>query len=70
MSDKTKVSVHLGFTVNLGNFQALKVDIGLEDWVRDGENVDQATDRVYGYVEKKLMKKLKDTQAEVDANGL
>lgn len=70
MSDKTKVSVHLGFTANLGNFQALKVDLGVEDWTHDGENVDQAMDRVYHYVEKKLIKKLQDTQKEINAHGL
>ncbi len=70
MTDKTRVSVHIGFTANLGNFQALKVDLGVEDSVRSDENVDTAMDRVYGYLEQKLIKKLQDTQREIDAHGL
>jgi len=70
MSDTTRVSAHIGFTLNVGNFQALKVDLGIEDTVHSDENPDQAMDRIYNYLEKKLIKKLQDTQKEIDANGL
>ena len=65
MSDKTTVSVTLGYTLNLGNFQSLRLDLGCTDWIRDGENVDDATDRVYKFVEDKLVKKIAEAQKEL-----
>jgi hypothetical protein len=65
MSDKTTVSVTLGYTLNLGNFQSLRLDLGCSDWVRDGENVDGATDRVYKFVEDKLVQKIAEAQKEL-----
>lgn len=65
MSDKTTVSVTLGYTLNLGNFQSLRLDLGCTDWIRDGENVDAATDRVYKFVEDKLVKKIAEAQKEL-----
>ena len=47
MSETTNVSVTLGYTLNLGNFQSLRIDLGITDFVRSGENTDQALDRVY-----------------------
>ena len=47
--ESTKVSVTLGYTLNLGNFQSLRVDIGVVDSVRNEEDIDQATDRVYDF---------------------
>jgi hypothetical protein len=40
--EETKVSVTLGYTQNLGNFQSLRIDLGIVDSRRDGENIDQA----------------------------
>ena len=47
----TRVKVDLSFTRNLGNYESIKVGIGVEDDVRPGENVESATDRVYQFVE-------------------
>jgi len=41
--ESTKVSVTLGYTLNLGNFQSLRVDIGVVDSVRNEEDIDQAS---------------------------
>lgn len=65
MSDKTSVTVSLGYTLNLGNFQSLRLDLGCTDWVRDGENVDSATDRVYKFIEDKLVQKISEAQKEL-----
>jgi len=54
---ETKVKVDLSFTRNLGNYESIKISIGVEDDVRSGENVDSATERVYKFVEEKLIKK-------------
>lgn len=60
----TKVSVTLGYTLNLGNFQSLRIDLGIVDSRRDGENIQDAFDRVYSFVETKLTEKVKEASAE------
>ena len=64
MSD-TKVKVELSFTRNLGNYASIKINIGVEDVVRQGENVDSATERVYAFVEDKLVQKTKEVEEEL-----
>jgi hypothetical protein len=63
-NDSTKVNVTLGYTLNLGNFQSLRLDLGVIDSKRDGETTDQAFDRVYKFVEDKLTEKIKEAQEE------
>jgi len=65
-NDNTKISVTLGYTLNLGNFQSLRIDLGVVDSKRDGENSDQAFDRVYKFVEDKLTEKIQEAQLEAD----
>lgn len=66
MSEQTKVRVELSFTANVGNYQSLKVSIGIEDWKREtDESVDTAVERVYNYVEQKLVEKLEQTRNEI-----
>jgi len=62
--EETKVSVTLGYTLNLGNFQSLRLDLGVIDSKREGENTDQAFERVYKFVEDKLTDKIKEAQTE------
>jgi hypothetical protein len=62
---QTKVRVDLGFTRNMGNYESLRVDIGVEDFVRDGESVDAATDRVYEFVESKVIEHFEGTEKEL-----
>ena len=63
-NDSTKVSVTLGYTLNLGNFQSLRLDLGVVDSKRDGENTEQAFERVYKFVEDKLTEKIQEAQSE------
>ena len=63
-NEDTKVSVTLGYTLNLGNFQSLRLDLGIVDSRRNGETPDQAFDRVYKFVEDKLTTKIKEAQLE------
>jgi hypothetical protein len=63
-NSSAKVSVALGYTLNLGNFQSLRIDLGVEDSERDGENINEAFDRVYAFVEQKLADKVKEASAE------
>jgi hypothetical protein len=62
--EETKVSVTLGYTLNLGNFQSLRLDLGIVDSRRNGENIDQAFERVYKFVEDKLTEKIQEAQSE------
>ena len=64
-NDSTKVSVTLGYTLNLGNFQSLRLDLGVVDSKRDGENTDQAFERVYKFVEDKLTTKISEAKLEL-----
>lgn len=65
-NNDTKVNVTLGYTLNLGNFQSLRIDLGIIDSRRDGETIDDAFNRVYGFVENKLITKVNEAKAEVE----
>jgi len=62
---QTSVRVELGYTKNLGNFENLKLSIAVEDFVRDGETVDSATERVYAFVENKIVDKVNEMEKEL-----
>ena len=64
-NSNAKVNVSLGYTLNLGNFQSLRIDLGIEDSERDGENINDAFNRVYEFVESKLTEKVKEASAEI-----
>lgn len=65
-NENTKVTVGLGYTLNLGNFQSLRIDISVSDNKREGENTNDAFERVYAFVEKKLTDKVAEAQSEAD----
>lgn len=60
-----RVGITLGYKRNMGNYETLNMDFYVEDGPRNGENVDQCFERVFGYVEKKLIKKLNEVEAEL-----
>ena len=62
---ETRVRVDLSFTRNLGNYESIKIAAGVEDDIRDGENVDTATERVYQFVESKLIEKTREVEEEL-----
>ena len=64
-NDSTKVNVTLGYTLNLGNFQSLRLDLGIVDSRRDGESVNDAFERVYKFVEDKLTEKIQEAKSEI-----
>lgn len=65
-NEDTKVRVALGYTLNLGNFQSLRIDVEVSDSKREGENTDQAFERVYAFVEDKLSSKVKEASQEIE----
>lgn len=64
-NEQTKINVTLGYTLNLGNFQSLRIDLGIEDSRRDGETVEDAFNRVYSFTEAKLIQKINEAKEEV-----
>ena len=48
-----------------GNGTSGQIGIGVEDIVRSGENVDSATERVYKFVEEKLIQKTREVEEEL-----
>lgn len=67
--EETKVTVTLGYTLNLGNFQSLRLDLGVVDSKREGENTDQAFERVYKFVEDKLAAKIAEAKVELEESN-
>jgi len=65
-NEETKVSVTLGYTLNLGNFQSLRLDLGVVESRKNGETVDQAFERVYKFVEDKLTSKINEAKSEIN----
>lgn len=65
MENRTQVRVDLSFTRNLGNFESIKIGIGIDDFVRSDENVDAAVERVYKFVESKLIEKTQEVEEEL-----
>lgn len=63
--EPTKVKIDLSFTRNLGNYESIKIGIGIEDSIRQGETVDAATERVYKFVEDKLIEKTREVEEEL-----
>ena len=65
-NNDTKVSVTLGYTLNLGNFQSLRLDLGVVDSKRNGETTNEAMDRVYAFVENKLITKIQEAKEQIE----
>lgn len=65
-NEDTRVKVGLGYTLNLGNFQSLRIDLEVTDSKREGENTGEAFERVYDFVENKLAEKVKEASSELE----
>jgi len=58
-----RVKVSLGYTRNMQNYESLRIDIGLE---ADGTgNPNDTFDKVYSFVERKLLEKVDEVEAEI-----
>jgi hypothetical protein len=65
MTNQTSIRIDLQYTRNLGNYENIKIGIAVEDFKRDGESTDEATDRVYKFVESKLIEKVNEVEGEL-----
>jgi hypothetical protein len=65
-NEETKVRVALGYTLNLGNFQSLRIDVEVQDTKREADGtINDAFNRVYDFVEQKLTEKVNESKAEL-----
>lgn len=65
-NENTKIGVTLGYTLNLGNFQSLRIDLNVIDNKRENEHINDAFERVYSFVENKLAEKVAEAKSEVE----
>jgi hypothetical protein len=54
-----RVKVNVGYTVNMGDFESLRLDFGIEDDTRENEKATETFDRCFKFVWTRL-------EAEVD----
>jgi hypothetical protein len=63
--ETTKIQWSLGYTLNTGNFQSLRLDCQVTDYKKEDESAKEASDRVYKFVENQLIEKLKEAKEEL-----
>jgi hypothetical protein len=61
----TSVRVNLEYVRNLGNYESVRVSLGVEDSLRNNETTNAAMDRVYSFVEKKLLEKMEEIEKDL-----
>ena len=54
MSDRPKVGANIGCTLNMENYESMRIDCWLTDEVRDGETFEQAFARVLEIVQNQV----------------
>jgi hypothetical protein len=65
MSTQATVTATVGYTLNLGNFQSLRVDLGHTDFVRENETPEDAMSRVYTFVEEQVVSRVSEAKKEL-----
>jgi hypothetical protein len=63
--ETTKIQWSLGYTLNTGNFQSLRIDCQVADYKHESETAKEASDRVYAFVEEQLVIKLNEAKEEL-----
>ena len=66
MSEAPRVKWTLGYTMNLGNFQSMRIDCEIQDSKRDDESMLEASSRVYKATESELVKKIREAKKELE----
>lgn len=70
MSEPVRVSVRMGFKRSMGNYEMLDIAVEVEDSAREDESAAKAFDRVYGFVERKIVEKFGETEEQLSKSGL
>ena len=58
----------VGYTINLGNFQSLRLDCEIEDSVFPDETIEEGSDRIWGIAEEQLAVKVKEVKTEINGS--
>ena len=66
MSEPTRVQWSLGYTLNVGNFQSIRIDCQVSDSAHEDESASEASSRVYKFVENELVRKIKEAKKELE----
>lgn len=66
----SRVRVGMGFTRNMGDFESLRIDIGVESSSLQGESTADTLNRVYEFTEKALEEKFTETEEALKEAGL
>lgn len=61
----TRISWKASYKANMGNFETLGLEAGVETTARSGENVVDALERVYGVVEAALLVKVREIKEQL-----
>lgn len=59
------VSYKARFTRNMGNFESLQIEVGVEDEPRGEEKVSEAYNRVKDFVESRLLTEIRELEEEI-----
>lgn len=59
------VSYRARFTRNMGNFESLQLEIGVEDEPRGEEKFSEAFNRVKDFVESRLLDEIEQLEADI-----
>jgi hypothetical protein len=59
------VSYRARFTRNMGNFESLQLEIGVEDEPREDEKFSEAFNRVKAFVSERLLDEIAELEAEI-----
>lgn len=65
----TRIKVSMGVTINTGNFESVRVDVGVDDDLRVGETALDGYNRVSSFVEKALNDKMEEIRLEMSQVG-
>lgn len=57
-----RVEIAYDFTVNLGNFENVKVHVGYASNVKQGETLDEAYSRVDDFISEKISKEVEEAR--------
>lgn len=68
--DPPRVNVSMGFKRNVGNYESLNLSVSVTDSARQGETASAAFDRVYAFVEERLVEKLAEADKALKEGGL
>lgn len=64
-----RISWTEGYTVNTGDFESLKLQLTVEDSLREGETVKQLEERLFNFVNKRIEAKVAQARRAFNGEG-